>query len=161
MDAILQIFRSIGTARLGAMAGVAVGLVAFFVFVATRLATPPLGLLYNQLESVDSGQIIAHLQSQNIPYEARNNGTEILVPNDQVGQLRILMAAQGLPNSGAIGNEIFDKEQTLGSSNFIQNVNRLRALEGELARTIASLTSVRSARVHLVLPRRELFTYSN
>ena len=158
MDAILQIFRSIGTARLGAMAGVAVGLVAFFVFVATRLATPPLGLLYNQLESVDSGQIIAHLQSQNIPYEARNNGTEILVPNDQVGQLRILMAAQGLPNSGAIGNEIFDKEQTLGSSNFIQNVNRLRALEGELARTIASLTSVRSARVHLVLPRRELFT---
>jgi flagellar M-ring protein FliF len=158
MDALLQILRSIGTARLGAMAGVAVGLVAFFVFVATRLATPPLGLLYNQLESVDSGQIIAHLQSQKIPYEVRNSGTEILVPNDQVGQLRILMAAQGLPNSGAIGNEIFDKEQTLGSSNFIQNVNRLRALEGELARTIASLTSVRSARVHLVLPRRELFT---
>lgn len=158
MDALLQILRSIGTTRLGAMAGVAVGLVAFFVFVATRLATPPLGLLYNQLESVDSGQIIAHLQSQKIPYEVRNNGTEILVPNDQVGQLRILMAAQGLPNSGAIGNEIFDKEQTLGSSNFIQNVNRLRALEGELARTIASLTSVRRARVHLVLPRRELFT---
>lgn len=158
MDALLQILRSIGTARLGAMAGVAVGLVAFFVFVATRLATPPLGLLYNQLESVDSGQIIAQLQSQKIPYEVRNNGTEILVPNDQVGQLRIVMAAQGLPNSGAIGNEIFDKEQTLGSSNFIQNVNRLRALEGELARTIASLTSVRSARVHLVLPRRELFS---
>ncbi|MBT5809800.1 MAG: flagellar M-ring protein FliF, partial [Rhodospirillaceae bacterium] len=80
MDALLQILRSIGTARLGAMAGVAVGLVAFFVFVATRLATPPLGLLYNQLESVDSGQIIAHLQSQKIPYEVRNSGTEILVP---------------------------------------------------------------------------------
>jgi flagellar M-ring protein FliF len=158
MDALLQILRSIGTARLGAMAGVAVGLVAFFVFVATRLATPPLGLLYNQLEAVDSGQIVAQLQSQNIPFEVRNNGTEILVPSDQVGQLRILMAEQGIPNSGAIGNEIFDKEQTLGSSNFIQNVNRLRALEGELARTIASLAIVRGARVHLVLPRRELFT---
>ena len=158
MDALLQILRSVGTARLGAMAGVAVGLVAFFIYVATRLATPPMALLYNQLETVDSGQIVAQLQSQNIPFQVRNNASEILVPSDRVGQLRILMAEQGLPNSGSIGNEIFDKEQTLGSSDFIQNVNKLRALEGELARTIASLTTIRGARVHLVLPRRELFS---
>ena len=158
MDALLQILRSVGTARLGAMAGVAVGLVAFFIYLATRLATPPMALLYNQLEIVDSGQIVAQLQSQNIPFQVRNNASEILVPSDRVGQLRILMAEQGLPNSGSIGNEIFDKEQTLGSSSFIQNVNKLRALEGELARTIASLTTIRGARVHLVMPRRELFS---
>jgi flagellar M-ring protein FliF len=158
MDALLQILRSVGTARLGAMAGVAVGLVAFFIYVATRLATPPMALLYNQLETVDSGQIVAQLQSQNIPFQVRNNASEILVPSDRVGQLRILMAEQGLPNSGSIGNEIFDKEQTLGSSDFIQNVNKVRALEGELARTIASLATIRGARVHLVLPRRELFS---
>ncbi|MBL4722085.1 MAG: flagellar M-ring protein FliF, partial [Alphaproteobacteria bacterium] len=138
--------------------GVAVGLVAFFIYLATRLATPAMALLYNQLEIVDSGQIVAQLQSQNIPFQVRNNASEILVPSDRVGQLRILMAEQGLPNSGSIGNEIFDKEQTLGSSSFIQNVNKLRALEGELARTIASLTTIRGARVHLVMPRRELFS---
>lgn len=158
MDAWLQILRNIGTARLGAMAGIAVGLVAFFVFLTTRLATPNMALLFNELEAVDSGQIIAQLEAQNVPYESRNQGKEILVPTEKVGQLRISLAAQGLPNSGSVGYEIFDKDQSITTSSEIQNINRLRALEGELARTIASLDPVASARVHLVLPRRELFT---
>src|SRR5258708_38011154 len=94
----------------------------------------------------------------NIPYQLRGEGSQILVSNDQVARLRIVMAEAGLPHGGSVGYEIFDKSETLGTSNFVQNVNHLRALEGELARTIGSIGAVESARVHLVLAQRELFS---
>jgi flagellar M-ring protein FliF len=158
VDAFLQILRNIGTVRLGAMASVAVGLVAFFIYLTTRLASPGMALLYGGLDASDAGQIIGHLQAQSVPYESRNKGTEIFVPTSQVGTTRLFIAEQGLPGGGTLGYEILDRDEAIGTSSFLQNLNRVRALEGEISRTIMSLSPVKSARVHLVLPRRELFT---
>ncbi len=142
--------------RLAVMGAVLFGMIGFFIFLATRLASPGMVLLYGNLDSGDSSQIIGQLQSQNIPFEQR--GSDILVPNDKALQLRLSLASQGLPSSGSVGYEIFDDKDALGTTNFVQNVNLVRALEGELARTIKTLGPVRSVRVHLVLPRRELFS---
>ncbi len=94
----------------------------------------------------------------NMPYQLRDGGASILVPSDQVARVRMLMAGDGLPQGGSVGYEIFDKSDAFGTSSFVENINQVRALEGELARTISSIDLVQSARVHLVLPRRELFS---
>ena len=117
-----------------------------------------MALLYGDLEIADSGSIVQQLESQNIPYEIRAGGTQVYVPSDQVLRLRVSLAGQGLPGGGSMGYEVFDQSQALGTTNFVQNVNLVRALEGELARTIASIRNVRGARVHLVLPQQELFS---
>ncbi len=140
------------------MAGVAASILAFFIYLTSRLATPEMSLLYGDLDSQDSGQIVSLLEQQNVPYKLGPNGTQIYVPGNQVGRLRLSMAEQGLPNGGSIGYEIFDRSDGLGTTNFVQNVNHLRALEGELARTIQSIGDVKRARVHLVMPKRELFS---
>jgi len=139
-----------------AVAGLA--LIGFFAYISMRLASPPLALLYSDLELSDSSQITAKLQAANIPFEVRGDGAQIFAPADQVQKLRMTLASDGLPAGGSVGYEIFDRTQSLGTSNFVQNVNHLRALEGELARTIKSLNQVRMARVHLVLPQRDLFS---
>ncbi len=140
------------------MALVAAGIVAFFIFLTSRLATPDMSLLYAELDSPDSGQIVSRLEQMNLPYRLSGDGSQIFVPSDQVGRLRVAMAEDGLPSGGSMGYEIFDRADGLGSTNFVQSVNHLRALEGELARTIRSIGQVRLARVHLVLPKRELFS---
>ncbi|MBV8650907.1 MAG: flagellar M-ring protein FliF [Alphaproteobacteria bacterium] len=158
MNGLLQSLKNLGPTRLAAIGGVLVATIGFFIFISSHLATPGYGLLYSDLDTRDSGQIVEKLEALNVPYQLRNGGTEILVPSDQVARLRITMAEGGLPHGGSIGYEIFDKSESLGTSNFVQNVNHLRALEGELARTISSIGTVQAARVHLVLPERELFS---
>ncbi len=158
METFLQALRSLGPSRLAIMGGVVLALVGFFIFLLTRLGTPQMALLYGELDTTDSARIVSQLTAQDIPFELRNNGTEVYVPNDRVGDLRMSMADEGLPSGGSIGYEIFDDADALGSTNFVQNVNLVRALEGELSRTIRSLESVRTARVHLVMPKRELFS---
>src|ERR1700732_1561793 len=140
------------------MGGVLAATIGFFVFISSRLATPNYGLLYSDLDTRDSGQIVQKLEALNVPYQLKAEGAQILVPSDQVARLRIAMAEGGLPHGGSVGYEIFDKTESLGTSNFVQNVNSLRALEGELARTISSIGAVQGARVHLVLGTRELFS---
>lgn len=140
------------------MAGVAVGMLAFIIYFATRFSTQPMELLYGDLATADSNAIVTQLEEMKVPFELRNNGTEILVPGDQVQRLRLQMAEQALPMSGSMGYEVFDTMDTLGATNFMQNVNMVRALEGELARTIRSIDGVKAARVHLVLPKREMFS---
>jgi flagellar M-ring protein FliF len=135
-----------------------IGLIVFFVFLATRLSTSQLALLFDDLNPEDTARIVQQLDSMGVQNEVTSNKTQIRVPSDQVARLRLALAEQGLPQDGSIGYEVFDRDQTLGTSSFIQNINHVRALEGELARTIASFTSVRAARVHLVLPRREVFS---
>ncbi|MGH6619263.1 MAG: flagellar basal-body MS-ring/collar protein FliF [Alphaproteobacteria bacterium] len=135
-----------------------IGLIVFFVFLATRLSTSQLALLFDDLNPEDSTRIVHQLESMGIPHELATNKRQVRVPSDQVARLRLALAEQGLPQDGSIGYEVFDRDQTLGTSSFIQNINHVRALEGELARTIATITSVRAARVHLVLPRREVFS---
>ncbi|NNG03288.1 MAG: flagellar M-ring protein FliF [Inquilinus sp.] len=158
MDAFSQTLRSLGPARLAAIGAVAIGLIAFFAFVTTRLSTGDMSLLYADLDLTDSGEIVTKLDELALPYQIRGNGGSIMVPADQVARARLLMAQEGLPKGGSLGYEIFDRTEGFGSSSFMQNVNRLRALEGELARTIGTIASVRQARVHLVLPERELFS---
>lgn len=158
MDTFLQTLRNLGPMRLAIMGGVIFGLIAFFIYLTTRLATPQMSLLYGDLDTGDASRMASQLETQNVPFELRKNGTEIYVPADQVGRTRLSMAQQGLPSGGTVGYELFDKTDSIGSTDFVQNVNLLRALEGELARTIGSIESVHSARVHLVMPRRELFS---
>jgi flagellar M-ring protein FliF len=157
VNGLLSSLRNLGPVRLGAIAAVLAGTIGFFVFISTRLATPSFALLYSELDLQDSSQIVTKLDALTVPYQLRGNGTQILVPSDQVDRLRLVMAETGLPRGGSVGYEIFDKSETLGTSSFVQNVNHLRALEGELARTIGSINGVQGARVHLVLPQRELF----
>ena len=106
----------------------------------------------------DSSGIIKDLERQGIPYEIRNEGSIIMVPKDKVTRLRMKLAEGGLPKGGGVGYEIFDKSDALGTTSFVQNINHLRALEGELARTIRGIDRIQAARVHLVLPERPLFS---
>jgi len=140
------------------MGSVLVGLLIFFIFVSIRISTPELKLLYDNLSTGDSAAMATTLQESQIRFDVAPDGSRIMVPENQVAQARMLLAAEGLPNGGSMGYEIFDKQSGFGTTNFVQNVNQVRALEGELSRTISSLDSIRSARIHLVLPQRELFS---
>lgn len=140
------------------MIAVLVGLLVFFAFVSMRATSPSMALVYSDLSTLDSSEIAAKLETVNIAYQISADGTQVSVPRDQVGRARMLLAEAGLPNGGSMGYEIFDKRQGFGTTDFVQNINQLRALEGELARTISTLEPIRSARVHLVLPQRELFS---
>lgn len=157
MDNLTQLINRIGLPRLAAMATVAVLMLGFFGFLMMRAQTPNLAPLYTGLSLEDSSAIVAELQTQNVPFELRGDGDTILVPRDQITTLRMNLAGSGLPQRGQVGYEIFDSQSTLGATSFVQNINNVRALEGELARTITSLNRIKSARVHLVLPERELF----
>lgn len=157
MNGFIQSLRQLGPVRLGALGIVALLTLGFFGYIGTRVAAPTYSLLYADLDLKDSAQITQRLDALGIPYEIRGDGSGILVPSDQVAKLRMTMAEAGLPRGGSVGYELFDKSEGLGTSSFVQNVNQLRALEGELARTIASISTVQAARVHLVLPRREVF----
>lgn len=154
---IVSFLQSLGVARVAAMATVAIGMIGFFIFIMTRFNQPHLTVLYSDLEFKDSVEIVKKLEGLNIPHEIRGDGAVILVPKEQVLKLRLSMAEEGLPAGGAVGYEIFDKSNTLGATNFVQNINHLRAIEGELSRTIKALNQVQKARVHLVLPKRKLF----
>jgi flagellar M-ring protein FliF len=140
------------------MVAVALSLVAFFAFIIMRVTAPQMTLLFNDLSASDAGAITKELERQNIAFDLQAGGSSILVPADQVARLRVRMAESGLPKGGGVGYEIFDKSDVLGATSFVQNINRLRALEGELARTIQAIDRVQSARVHLVMPERPLFS---
>ena len=150
--------RNLGPVRLAIMGVVLVGLVGFFVFLTSQLSMGGMELLYADLNQTDSTRITSQLQSQGVKYEIKAEGSQIFVPSAQVGQIRLSLASQGLPSGGSVGYEIFDKAESLGTTNFMQNISLVRALEGELSRTISSISSIRSARVHLVMAKRELFS---
>lgn len=157
MESLTNLINRIGMPRLGAMAIVAVLMLGFFGFLIMRAQTPQMAPLYSGLSLEDSSAILTELQTLNIAYELRGEGDTILIPRDQITTTRMTLAGQGLPLRGQVGYEIFDQQSTLGATSFVQNINNVRALEGELARTIASLNRIKGARVHLVLPERELF----
>ena len=150
--------RALGLWRLGALAGTALMVLGLIVWFAIRASQPVMGLLYADLAQRDAGQVIAALDRARIPYRVEGNGSRIMVADDQVGRVRLSLAREGLPAGGNVGYEIFDRNESLTTTPFQQDMNRVRAMEGELARSIASLSGVRAARVHLVMPRREAFS---
>ena len=158
MNSFLDTLKQLGPARLGVMAAILLSLVLFFAFVSLRISTPEMKLLYKDLSSIDSGAMAGKLEEFQISYDVSPDGSRIMVGQDDVGRARMLLAQAGLPNGGSMGYEIFDSQSGFGTTNFVQNINQVRALEGELARTISSVENIRSARVHLVLPQRELFS---
>lgn len=158
MDPVLSVFRNLGPVRLAIIGGVTVAVVGLFVWMLTHLTSPDFALLYADLDMNDSARMVQQLESAGVPYELRQGGTAIYVPADTVSRSRLRLADQGLPAGGSLGYEVLDRSDGLGTTNFMQNVNLVRALEGELARTIRSIDAVQAARVHLVLPRRELFS---
>ena len=158
MNSFVATLQQLGPARLGVMGAILLGLLMFFVFISMRISTAEMKLLYTDLSTIDSGAVAAKLEESQILYEMSADGSRILVPEDEVGRARMLLASAGLPNGGSMGYEIFDKQSGFGTTNFVQNINQVRALEGELARTISSLDNIRSARVHIVLPQRQKFS---
>ena len=123
---------------------------------------PIYGSLYSELSDNDRLNVTLKLQSMGVDYKVDMKNSQILVPAHKVLELRMYFSQSGLISSGNIvGYEIFDKENGLGSSQFLNNINSLRALEGELSRTINSLSQIENSRVHLVLPKKELFSKSN
>lgn len=140
------------------MAGAAALALAFALLVGVWLWTrqPEYSVLFSNIDEKDGGAIVTTLQQQNVPYRVENGGATILVPSPRANELRLTLASQGLPRGGSIGFELLDNEK-LGQSQFHEQVNYQRALEGELARTIQSISSVAGARVHLAIPKQTAF----
>ena len=124
------------------MAAVTLALVGFFAFLILRVTAPQMTPLFTDLSYEDSSAIVKDLERQGVAYELRNDGGTIMVPKDRVARLRMSLAGEGLPKGGGVGYEIFDKSDALGTTNFIQNINNLRAHEGELARTTGASTAL-------------------
>jgi flagellar M-ring protein FliF len=158
VQGLIEFAKTLGGPRIAAMSAVTIALVGFFAFVIMRVTTPQMTPLFTDLPLEDSAAIAKELDRQGVTYQLRNDGNIIMVPADRVARLRMTLAESGLPKGGGVGYEIFDKSDALGTTSFVQNINSLRALEGELARTIQGLDRVEAARVHLVMPERPLFS---
>ncbi len=135
---------------------VVASVIAGFIFIISWTTKPEFGILYKNLSPEDAGVILSKLKEKKVDYTISSNGTSISIPNDLIYEKRMELASQGLPQGGNIGFEIFDNT-SLGVTEFVQNVNYQRALQGELSRTISKFDEVESARVHIVMPSRSLF----
>ncbi|QXB22205.1 flagellar basal-body MS-ring/collar protein FliF [Lelliottia amnigena] len=130
--------------------------IAILVAMVLWAKSPDYRTLYSNVSDQDGGAIVTQLTQLNIPYRFADNGGAIEVPADKVHELRLRLAQQGLPKGGAVGFELLDQEK-FGISQFSEQINYQRALEGELARTIETLGPVKTARVHLAMPKPSLF----
>ena len=146
-----------GIGRLATIIGVSAGVAAALFALVLHVGTEPQALLYANLDLKEAASITQALSAAGVKYEAKGDGSTIMVPRDKVASTRLMLSSKGLPTSGSVGYEIFDNSSALGQTDFVQNLNRQRALEGELARTIRSLDGVTFARVQLVMPKRQLF----
>ncbi len=158
MQNLLEFAKTLGAPRIAAMGAVTIALVGFFAFIILRVTAPEMTPLFSNLTMDDSAAIAKELDREAVSYQLRGDGNVILVPRDRVARLRMQLAESGLPKGGGVGYEIFDHTDALGTTSFVQNIDAVRALEGELARTIRTLDRVEDARVHLVMPERPLFS---
>ncbi|UZF94804.1 flagellar basal-body MS-ring/collar protein FliF [Bosea sp. NBC_00550] len=157
MNGLIEQFAKFGAARLAAMLAVTLALVGFFGFVMLKMSQPAMSVLFTDLSSQDVSAVLKDLDTRGVKYELRGDGQTVLVPKADVPRLRLDLAGKGIPAGGGVGYEIFDKGDAFSSTSFVQNINHLRALEGELSRSIRSISRVQAARVHLVIPERRLF----
>jgi flagellar M-ring protein FliF len=157
VNGVLDVVKKLGPQKLMALGAVTLALMAFFAFIIMRVTAPTMTTLFTDMNLQDSTAVTRELDQRGVKYEMRYDGGTIMVPKDQVLKLRMDLASKGLPQGGGVGYEIFDKTDSMSSTSFVQNVNQLRALEGELARTIRSIDRVQNARVHLAIPEKQLF----
>lgn len=156
LNQLVAALQGFGIGRLAAILGIGAGVAAALLTLTMNLGQPK-ALLYSNLDMREAGSITQALDQAGVKYEVKGDGSTIMVNRDQVASTRLLLSGKGLPTAGSVGYEIFDDTSALGQTDFVQQLNRQRALEGELARTIRSLDGVTFARVHLVLPKRQLF----
>jgi flagellar M-ring protein FliF len=157
VESFLGSIQRFGVGRLAAMLGVGAGVVAVLVALVMFMGKEPNELLYSNLDLKEASEVTAALDQAGIKYQAKGDGSTIMVARDKVASARLMVAGKGLVSSGSIGYEIFDGNNALGQTDFVQQLNRQRALQGELERTIKAMQGVNSVRVHLVLPKRQLF----
>lgn len=159
MDELSKLIGSFGLSRLAAIIGVSFGVAVALGLIVMRVGAPSMSVLYADTSYSEAQPIIARLEQDGVEHQVRDQGgrVSILVARSDVSRLRLDLAADGFAVGEGVGYEIFDGNQALGATSFQQNISRLRALEGELARTLTTISGVRAARVHLVLPERELF----
>ncbi len=143
--------QGLGARRLAALASIGVAIFAITGLAGYYLSRPAMETLYSGLDRDDIAAIGAALREAGVPFDINAESTVVLTPAGQAAAARMILAEKGLPRGGAVGNELFDKLGSLGLTSFMQDVTRLRALEGELARTIQMMRSVKAARVHIVL----------
>ena len=159
-DVVGKIVQQLGVQKLLTMLILSVTMIIAFTFISMRLTEPNMQLLYGGLGAQEASQIADKLATQGVKYEVRGE-SNIYVPEDKVGELRLKIAGEGLVGNNIKGYEVFDNSSSFGTTSLVQNINSRRALEGELARTIMSLPSVNNARVHLVIPKKRLFLKEN
>lgn len=158
MGGFSNLLKSLGPVRLATLGVVAAAMLGFFAYIGLRMTAEPMALLFSDVAQEDAAKMTTALDAMNVKYELRGDGSSIYVPESSVLKLRMALASKGLPSGGTVGYEIFDNADALGTTSFLQNINHLRALEGELSRTIRSIDGIEGVRVHLVMPERELFS---
>lgn len=158
MDDLKAFLQNLGIGKLVALLGSALLSLAFLGYLIMQTTKPDLSLLFSHLDPAEAGRIIDRLESMGIPVELRGDGSQIYVPQDRVARIRMDLAQAGMPGSGSLGYELLDKTDLLGTSSAVLDINYVRALEGEISKSIRSIQGVSAARVHLVLPKKEIFT---
>jgi len=156
LSRLKQVRDGLGGNRIILIAAVAVVVLAAVIFVVLAASGPSFVVLYRNLDPGDASSIIEYLNEQKTPYSLADGGTTILVPAREADITRIGLAGKGLPRGGTVGYEVMDS-LSIGATDFERRVNYVRALQGELARTIQHIHGVQSARVHIVLPENSLF----
>src|SRR6478735_7574773 len=154
-QSLLALWQQLGLNQRVSLGVAALAVAGGLIAVVMWSRRPDFQLLYARMGDKDSAAVISYLQSQNIPHQISSGGTAVSVPADRVYKLRMDLAGKGIPSGEGVGFEIFDKGQ-FGLSDFVQRTNYLRALQGELARTISQLSGVRTARVMIVQPENRL-----
>ena len=159
MQVLIQFFKEMSPVRLAATGLTALTFLILFAIYLAKINSDEFQTLYYDLDLQDSSKIVQELDARRIPYEATDDGSTIKVHKTEVVKARLELAQVGLPTTGSVvGYEVFDKDDSIGATNFSQNVKLLRALEGELSRTISAFEEVDKSRVHLVMPQREIFS---
>lgn len=156
IETVLEIFNKFSFQQKIMLGGVIILTLVILVFALFIFNEPNYSVLFTNLSQEDAGKAIEYLQSEKIPYQVDEADQTIRVPKEKVYEARLALAGKGVPSSGVIGYEIFDKN-TMGMSDFMQKLNFKRALEGELSRTIMQQAGVEAARVHIVFPAKSVF----
>ncbi len=153
---VLSIFNKLTLQQRLILGGIAVVAVVMVTFILFAFNEPNYTTLYSDLAAEEANEVVKHLSNRKTPYKLEEGGNTIKVPKADVYELRLALAGKGIPSSGTIGYEIFDKN-TIGMSEFMQKLNYKRALEGEISRTIVQQRGVENARVHIVTPKKAVF----
>src|SRR5690606_17650355 len=154
---LIENLKSLGPRRLAMLGGAAAIVVAVVLTASIWLNRPAYETLYVGLDRNDVGQIGMVLSESGIRYDVSSDGSSVMVQAGRIGQTRMILAERGLPSSSSAGYELFDNVGSFGLTSCMQEVTRVRALEGEIARTIQSIAGIKSARVHIVMPERASF----